>query len=522
MTDSSKRSLRKAAALLIAAGVAISAAFVPIRAYAAGSAVSKAAELIVDGKVVNTFASADDAWTTATGKLRNNQSATVKLYANWKPRSYCDVIYAGDSISLTLDLNGFTVDRGLNKKTKRNGYVFNVNDKATFIIEDSAPDSHNYSDSISGGVITGGAGDNCGGGIQLGDNSKLYMHGGSIVGCVTDDHGGAIRVDGDSTIVEIENAGFYQNKTFDSWDSCNGGAIYGTSHCNMTIKNSVFVGNSSEDYGGAIFFDIGSLNVENCVFRSNTCEDDGGAVYLLTSTLMYSAPLANTYALTDCLFEKNHADDYGGAIATEATREVVKLFGNTMTGNTCGENGGAIYVDGKNVCIADSTITGNNADELGGGVFVDSMYDVSIQGCDVITGNTRGGKTADNLFISKGKVSAAHIFNGGLTEGANVCVGTKSGVSEYRIADLTSEYQAQYFHSDDKSLKIVFGKDSSQTQTEHLISSSFGNGDLILPIILIMLLVCSAAVVFAVRKLRTSSKKDCGADDKEDNNEADC
>ena len=440
--------------------------------------------VVQSGESIKEYANAETALNDAETFAKNGKAPVIKLYSDVTLKKYVTVAENG---ALTLDLNGHTVNRNRHSTMSADGCVFLVGKGAALTIEDSSPDSQNYSTAIRGGVITGGAGDDIGGGIQLGENSRLVMTGGSIVGCVTNDHGGAVRVDGSGVKISIENAGFYSNMTLDSSDNSHGGAIYADySDCDVTVKNTIFEGNYSEDNGGAVYINDGKFRCENCLFGSNKSLDHGGAVYVESDSEV---------SFEGCTFTGNRAEGYAGAVYCNSS-DGTRLSG-VYKNNSAGRAGGAIFINGDRVSIQDAEITGNTTGEKGGGVYVDEMYDINIQGLLTVKGNFRTDKTKDDIFLDSITIATARIYNGGLYDGSEVWVLT-SGSSQV-LSEYISEYQQRYFYCDDSSKKLSFTADKSKTQSQALVTSAIGKGNTSFIISAAVIIFAAAAAIAAIK-----------------------
>lgn len=436
----------------------------------------------------------DTALSDTKAKAAKGENPVIMLYDDMTLKK---PITVDGKAPFTVDLNGHTINRNCQGIMASDGYVFLLNEGASLVVEDSSPDAANYSSGIRGGVITGGAGDDVGGGFQMSKNSKLTMKGGSVVGCVTNDHGGAIRVAGDGVKISISNAGFYTNMTYDSTDNSHGGAIYADyENCEINISDSIFEGNYSEDNGGAIYVNDGRLAADNCVFAENKCLDDGGAVYVERDS---------TVSFDNCRFTGNSADGDGGAVYCNSS-DGTRLSGK-FTGNSCGGNGGAVYVNGDAVCIADAQIKGNSSSDFGGGVYVDEMYDLNVQGLLIVRDNKSSKNAKDDIFLDDAIAASAHIYDGGLYDGSELWVLTDD--SNHTVCENISEYQQKFFFSDNSSKRTNFEADSSKTEKQSLIASAVGNGSVI------FIAVCAAAAVIAAVIAVIVKKHKKGADKNE-------
>ena len=163
----------------------------------------------------------------------------------------------------------------------------------------------------------------------------------------------------------------FDNCTFsgNSSSSSSGGAVYvQNDSINLTILNSIFENNSSQNDGGAIgVFASQTTVIENCDFLFNTSTDFGGAINLFED----SVDIANLSVLNST-FILNQAGNQGGAISTgDADASFVScLFGENLTmGNS---TGGALSLNASDSNTVDVSILhctiGKNSAILGAGI----------------------------------------------------------------------------------------------------------------------------------------------------------
>lgn len=447
--------------------------------------------VVQTGEAIKEYDNANTALSDALSQSKNGQKPVLMLCSDI---TLSKPITVENGKSLTVDLNGHTVNRNCCGVMASDGYAFLVGEGASLTVEDSSPDAQNYSSAIKGGVITGGAGDGVGGGIQLQKNSKLTMTGGSVAGCITNDHGGAIRVAGSGVKISISDAGFYSNMTLDSSDNTHGGAIYADGYdCEITVKNSIFEGNYSEDNGGALYINDGELTAYNCAFHNNSCLDDGGAVYIESDSKVF---------LENCIFTDNRSDGQGGAVYCNSS-DGTRLSGKYKN-NSAGGAGGALFVNGEAVSIQDIEITGNITGDRGGGLYVDEMYDINIQGLAVIRNNRKTDKSRDDMFLDSIGVASAKIYDGGLYEDSEVWVLTSS--STQTVSEYISAYQQRYFHCDDSSKVFQFSADSSKTRKQVLITSAVGSGNHVFIIVTVVLIIIAAAIAVIYKRKKKGAE----------------
>lgn len=201
------------------------------------------------------------------------------------------------------------------------------------------------------------------------DNSTdAYYYGGGIYtdgaltttsdvvfsGDSSDEYGGAIYADSDST-VSLTGATFDGDST---WDY--GGAIYDDSSNLMTISKSTFTGDVSDDEeGGAIYGGGGGVTVDQSSFSGNS-SDDGGAIYWDTGTDL---------TVTNSAFTNNSAYS-GGAIEDDDSGKTT-LTGDRFVSNSAGY-GGALYLESGDAqyTINHDEFDNNNSPYDGGAIYL--------------------------------------------------------------------------------------------------------------------------------------------------------
>ena len=132
-----------------------------------------------------------------------------------------------------------------------------------------------------------------------------------------------------------------------------GGGIYNTG--TLTITGSTISGNTGAVGGGIL--NSGTLTVASSTFSGNRVTDSGGGIFTQIGTA----------AVASSTFVQNRADSNGGAIYTSAP---LRIINSTITANSSGSDGSAIYDNGGGtnpVTIAASTINANSSDVSTGG-----------------------------------------------------------------------------------------------------------------------------------------------------------
>ena len=166
--------------------------------------------------------------------------------------------------TITLDLNGYTLDRAYEGSASDTGSVIYISGSAKLTVKDSSPEKT--------GVITGGFATQ-GGGVYISKSGTLNLESGTISGNRAANNGGGVYVDNGSTL--NMTGGSISGNSADR-----GGGIYlkalsfaGRSTFNMsggTVEN-----NTAEDRGGGIS-NNGIVNLTGGKIRGNYAPKGGG------------------------------------------------------------------------------------------------------------------------------------------------------------------------------------------------------------------------------------------------------
>jgi len=248
-----------------------------------------------DGSTFTYYTSFAEGWNEAVG-TGNTADTTVKLLANWTATdgsfgkgigfgngytSSTGFILVPKGKTITLDLNGKTINRGLTA-AQTSGEVIRIDsDSATsgsttdFTLIDSAGESASGKGDGTTGCITGGYNSGSGGGIAMVGNLIYFIiKGGCISGNKTAINGGGINSTGSGIFI-----GMYGGKISGNVAAGNGGGLYlgGATISGFEASGGSIVGNSAVN-GGGIFMDE-SIGIANCTIRGNTATTYGGGIY---------------------------------------------------------------------------------------------------------------------------------------------------------------------------------------------------------------------------------------------------
>ncbi len=221
-------------------------------------------------------------------------------------------IYAGGSEKHAL-ISNCTIEGN----EAGNGAGMSFFDESTFVIIKNSTILKNNASTAGGGVLLGMGADGTFEDCLFASNTARW--------------GGAMFVQDKKTIATIKNTTYLSNSSENF-----GGAISLTGEGNLTIENSKFERNTAKT-GGAINIveegaDLAQMNITNTIFNNNTANEEGGALNISS---------ANTNIVSS-LFTKNKAIDagIGGAISTNATGNF-DLFLN-ITNSTFADNEGSL------------------------------------------------------------------------------------------------------------------------------------------------------------------------------------
>lgn len=448
------------------------------------------------GSEVKNYTSFKDAWNSAVDAAGSQKDVVFTLYKNWQADSngsfgsgsgFKDgAIYYNKQNNITIDLNGCTIDRNMYIPID-GGAVIYVASKMTVI--DSKPDEYSSAGIVRGGVITGGANNERGGGIVISDGATLNFNGGTILNCVSTDDGGAIGIEGEKAKLNVDGGSFYGNRTYDASGECCGGAVY-ADKASINIKNAVFEGNYAEDKGGAIYAVGGNFSVTGTEFYSNSSLEEGGAVYLTDE---------QKTSFEKSVFVKNKSADNGGAIYIDSNAGTY-LTDCRMCYNTSENNGGALFVNGDKTFINSGEYRFNSASVYGGGIYVDSAYDINAAGKLIINDNTAKNKSG-NLCLQNGTFSTAYLFCGGFYEGSSVSIGSTDNGSRLAISGIDKYQYNNYIRFDDGFTSDKIEQHKVTDEGIRAEGSALGNGNVIIVAVL------SGLIIVAVIGMTIYSKK---------------
>lgn len=307
--------------------------------------------------------------------------------------------------AVTLDLSGFVLQR------TGEGSVIKVEQGGELTIADSGKDTahkfdqntaglwelnSNGSETVNGGIITGGKAQK-GGGVYVAPGGKLNMTGGSIVGCQAR-YGGGVYLDNNDQTGEPSEFTMTSRSIIGCTASDYGGGVAVNPKCTFTMNNGSAVRSCTARLGGGVYTNNNGTNgpgvftLRNGAILSCKADSWGGGVYNEGSFIMEDGTIKNCTAGWDGsssggVFNHREFTMSGGAIGEENKTDKSHVYNNSFTSAIFTISGDAtIYTNVAN----DSRL---NAD--GGEIFGDvtnavySEYGAVIAGTEGAADSTK-------------------------------------------------------------------------------------------------------------------------------------
>ena len=388
--------------------------------------------------------------------------------------------------TVTLDLNGHVLQY---KNDSTKGSVIKVESGGQLTIEDSNTSnlSHKFnpngklwvldeqsgSETVTGGVITGGTGYpfplssgpvNCGGGVYIAPGGQLTMTGGNIIGCSAEFGGGVCIYpgrDGEQMPFSMSGGsiigcsaeyggGVYASGKFQMSGqavirsctaegtsfNCGGGVYVNVSSSFEMSDTAIIEGcqaistSSNSSNGGGVYVSSSSFvmsneaKIEGCQAISNSSKasnsSNGGGVYLANNTKF---TLSGSAVIQNCKADNSDGSGkaYGGGVSAANVREIT-LADSARIADCIAANGSGLYITGSQMYPADyGKLLAN-----GGSVEGDVVLGEAENGPGTITGT---GETEFNgkVTVAPGSTIEKGIFNGEVINNGTISGGTFSG-----------------------------------------------------------------------------------------------
>lgn len=363
------------------------------------------------------------------GALRSdgNYSLTSGTYMLGKDIYTNGTIVVKEGQTVTIDLNGHTINRGLTKENTDHGSVFAVLGTGTLKIVDSSLEK---TGKITGGyAVNGGAiyiyekgsaelkdvtitenkATNVGGAIF--NQGKLVMSGTKIISNEAKDGGGIYN---DGTLIGKDAFQMRHNKS----NTNGGGAI--SNHGTMDISGGFEICNNTAPGRGGAIWSSGTAAIDGGTIKANWSATSGGGIAVSTGT---------QFKMTNCLITGNQASQNGGGYYQD-DGDNNQISNCTFTDNSCSYNGGAIYIlieEGKkyskgfSIKTDNCTIKNNKAGVDGGGIYAFRTFKDGSLRLDMtnseISGNTCGSRGGGVFCQATLYFTGVNITGNSATEG---------------------------------------------------------------------------------------------------------
>ena len=467
-----------------------------------------------------TYANFDLAWSAA------ENGEKIVLLQDW---DLTDRIYVAENLSISIELNGHTINRQLGGNVQNDGEVFYLSENATLTLtgnnqKDTQFKFKGYDGSNdliditynTGGLVTGGASSNGAGGIHMKKSSKLYLenvavagncgasiftHDGGAINMNEDDcevhmtnsslcfndaaYGGGICVSGENEIIEMNASSICNN-----YSTVNGGGIFSDEDATYVVLNngSSIKNNRALEYGGGIYFENPYCQVRSSDTASEISGNHakcGGGIHFSSSSR------GDTHIIENVTFDSNLADSSGGAIYNKLDDLTIKNC--TFTKNRAEKsNGGAIYVAGKGLKIDSCTVQKNTSKSDGAGMYVSVHCSISMSGMMYVENNTRLDNTKDDVYLS-GETTISGTPDSGSRVGINslhdgkVCINQTVDNGVFFVDDSDSYYLGY----NDGKLYMISGS---------LLGSIFGNANLGIAVVVMAGIAVVGIVILIISK----------------------
>ena len=414
------------------------------------TALSGEGETPAAGGVVKEVSTAAD----LIAAIANVNVDTVKLTADITINATLSV-----NRTVTLDLNGHVLKY---ENDQTHGGLLAVESGGHLTIIDSnsnaphkfKPNSdglwvldENGSETVTGGVITGGTGyqyqkvhpngegytEEAGGAVCVKVGGSLFMTGGNIVGCsAMSGKGGGVHVEGNFSMTGGSIIGCAANR---------GGGVH------MAVG----------DNESATFSMSGNAIIRCCKAVSSNAS--GGGVYVLGNfTMSDKAAISNC----ECIADRSRAEGGGVCLAYHNKTTTFTMSGSAVIENckvtASSQNawtksyGGGVYVSAKALltlkdqaairnCSAENTAGGAT---YGGGIFAEGTLTIADhaevgEGCSAAVGSgiyMEVGSyylASQNLYANGGVIAGEVVLNNSSTHGATLKItGSDEGVTEFK------------------------------------------------------------------------------------------
>ncbi len=414
-----------------------------------------------DGQVslTNTLVNNNNATSTAGheadgGGIYNQGSLLVEggyvssnsVSSNASAGAFGGGIFSGDTTELTgVTIDSNSVSANTTNEDAEGGGIFadfQLASIANSTISGNVADGH----FAQGGALASDEGGSNITGSTI-ENNQANGHGAEAVG-------GAIATTGSGDSVNLSNSIVSGNSATDLVDGAFGGALAGTNGAPVNVSASTLNGNTatgSDSEGGAIWIDFASVAITGSTLDNNSANDpngEGGALWAISGGGGFFGD-----SVTGTSLSGNSAGSEGGAVfdemfSTTFTNDQVTqnqvtnsgtgggLYlddGGTVTGtnvssnSAAGGDGGGIYNDSP-LILRTSTVADNTA-SFGGGLYVDDG--LQAENATIAGNSTSGaGDQGGGVYLDGGTLSLRFVtVNGNTSDGASAIFNNGSGAA---------------------------------------------------------------------------------------------
>ena len=298
-----------------------------------------------------------------------------------------------------------------------------------------------------------------GGVIFAYDNNTITVDGSKLDHNVAHGNGGAVYASHLSHIIFRNGCTHSRNLAKEG-----GGVIFTRDNAPFLDFGSTFVSNKADLNGGSICINDGDITLQGSKFMGNSAENFGGALNLKgiahwamiessifnSNSAMNGAVISmhtedNNYLnMSDNMFSSNYATDTGGALYVAKGNNLTS-DGDIFLENSADRDGGVFYLSGQNILmIQNGNFSSNKAGGDGGALFSLMKTQLKITGdeCSFIGNQAQNGGViradystvelnTQNLFMIDNTANdsggALHLYRSTLTSSSSTFLATENG-----------------------------------------------------------------------------------------------
>ncbi len=385
-------------------------------------------------------------------KAVSENGGTIEVLADW---ILAGCLSVPEGKTITVNMNGHNIRRNINLGYAiGSGEIFLVKPNAQLVVNGGTESiehkgiltdglwipAENGNISLYGGLISGGANSDGGGGIHIQKNAKVTLNNVTVAGNNSYDGSGAggIRLQHEDSKLVLNNSRVCYNVAYMGGG---GGIRMEGENSYVTVINSSIDNNSTtrdNSDGGGIQINNGTVEVDGSSQISyNYSAQRGGGIYVYKGSLNLKP---------GSILASNTAKKEGGAIYVDSGVDIVCISSDVIGNSVTNEEGGGLYVNNSDdVTITNARFIANTAKKEGGAIYVDSDNNVTLAGkCEIHS------SSPNNLYIT----SASNIKSAQMETGSRVGLyASWDATSSNPI--ITSYSDISHFISDKAGYEIV-------------------------------------------------------------------